>query len=75
MHHACARQLLEHRWNGPVISFSPWSQCPTCKEPLEHPLLEDLTAPVRELREEVERKALMRLGENDHLQNDSSRWG
>ena len=68
VHHACARQLLEHRWNGPVISFSPWSQCPTCKEPLEHPLLEDLTAPVRELREEVERKALVRLGEHAHLQ-------
>ena len=54
--------------------LTPMALC-SSKEPLDHPLLEDLTAPVRELREEVERKALMRLGEHDHLQNDSSRWG
>ena len=44
-----------------MISFAPWSQCPTCKVTIDHPLLEELMAPVRLLKEEVERKALMRL--------------
>lgn len=59
VHHTCAKELIAHRWNGPVISFSPWSQCPSCKVTIGHPLLEELMAPVRLLKEEVERKALM----------------
>jgi E3 ubiquitin-protein ligase MYCBP2 len=61
VHYNCAKALIAHRWNGPVISFSPWSQCPSCKATIDHPLLEELMAPIRELKGDVERKALMRL--------------
>ena len=61
VHYACVREMVERRWNGPAISFSPWSQCPSCKVELSHPLLEDLMEPARLLRREVERLATMRL--------------
>ena len=59
-HFGCMQELLRHRWNGPRITFG-FSQCPLCKADIEHPLLEPLTAPIRELFQQVQTKALLRL--------------
>nr|XP_018897368.1 PREDICTED: E3 ubiquitin-protein ligase MYCBP2-like [Bemisia tabaci] len=57
--HCCRSQLLK-KWAGPRITFS-FQQCPICKAPIEHPVLNDLLIPIRNLLEDVGRKALMRL--------------
>ncbi|KAJ2954521.1 hypothetical protein O0L34_g2805 [Tuta absoluta] len=59
-HLHCCKKVLANKWIGPRITFS-FSQCPICKENLNHWTLEELLAPIRQLREEVRRKALMRL--------------
>ncbi|KAI5636990.1 ring finger domain-containing protein [Phthorimaea operculella] len=59
-HLHCCKKVLANKWIGPRITFS-FSQCPICKEDLNHWTLEELLAPIRRLREEVRRKALMRL--------------
>ncbi|XP_038216347.1 E3 ubiquitin-protein ligase highwire [Zerene cesonia] len=59
-HLHCCRKVLLNKWNGPRITFS-FSKCPICKEDMLHWTLEDHLAPIRKLREEVRRKALMRL--------------
>ncbi|XP_028043251.1 E3 ubiquitin-protein ligase MYCBP2 isoform X2 [Bombyx mandarina] len=59
-HLHCCRKVLVNKWNGPRISFS-FSQCPICKEDINHWTLEELLTPIRQLRDEVKRKALMRL--------------
>ncbi|VVD05977.1 unnamed protein product [Leptidea sinapis] len=59
-HLHCCRKVLLNKWNGPRISFS-FAKCPICKEDISHWTLEELVAPVRQLYEEVHRKALMRL--------------
>ncbi|XP_052752649.1 E3 ubiquitin-protein ligase MYCBP2 isoform X3 [Galleria mellonella] len=59
-HLHCCKKVLANKWIGPRITFS-FSQCPICKEDMEHWTLEELLAPIQQLREEVKRKALMRL--------------
>ncbi|XP_075230357.1 E3 ubiquitin-protein ligase MYCBP2-like isoform X2 [Lycorma delicatula] len=59
-HLHCCRNVLQKKWAGPRITFS-FSQCPICKAPMDHPVLNGLLAPIRQLYEDVRRKALMRL--------------
>ncbi|KAJ8737500.1 hypothetical protein PYW08_000095 [Mythimna loreyi] len=59
-HLHCCRKVLANKWIGPRITFS-FAQCPICKEDMNHWTLEELLAPIRQLYEEVKRKALMRL--------------
>lgn len=59
-HSHCIRTVLEKRWTGGRISFT-FSQCPICKESLEHTSLTSLLQPIKILYEDVKRKALMRL--------------
>ncbi|ODN02467.1 E3 ubiquitin-protein ligase MYCBP2 [Orchesella cincta] len=59
-HYHCCRSVLEKRWPGPRITFS-FSYCPICKVEIAHALLDDLLNPIRELFDDVKRKALMRL--------------
>ncbi|XP_023712844.2 E3 ubiquitin-protein ligase MYCBP2 [Cryptotermes secundus] len=59
-HYHCCRCVLMKRWAGPRITFA-FSQCPICKCNIEHPVLSELLVPVKELYEDVRRKALMRL--------------
>ncbi|CAH0716569.1 unnamed protein product, partial [Brenthis ino] len=59
-HLHCCKKVLANKWVGPRITFS-FSQCPICKEDMSHWTLEELLTPIRRLREEVSRKALMRL--------------
>ncbi|XP_050560251.1 E3 ubiquitin-protein ligase MYCBP2 isoform X7 [Spodoptera frugiperda] len=59
-HLHCCRKVLANKWIGPRITFS-FSQCPICKEDMNHWTLEELLAPIRQLYDEVKRKALMRL--------------
>jgi E3 ubiquitin-protein ligase MYCBP2 len=59
-HFACVRRQLMLRWNGPRITFG-FLQCPLCKSMISHPLLADLTGPLLALRDDVVRKAVMRL--------------
>ncbi|KAF9419101.1 hypothetical protein HW555_004272, partial [Spodoptera exigua] len=59
-HLHCCKKVLVNKWIGPRITFS-FSQCPICKENMNHWTLEELLAPIRQLYDEVKRKALMRL--------------
>lgn len=59
-HYDCCRRLLEARWPGPRITFG-FTLCPICKQPIDHPALQDVLTPIRELHEEVKRKAETRL--------------
>ncbi|XP_046440285.1 E3 ubiquitin-protein ligase MYCBP2-like isoform X2 [Daphnia pulex] len=59
-HAHCCRSVLSKKWPGPRITFS-FSRCPICKAELRNEFLDDLLIPIRELFEDVKRKALMRL--------------
>ncbi|XP_024084698.1 E3 ubiquitin-protein ligase MYCBP2 isoform X3 [Cimex lectularius] len=59
-HLHCCRNVLTKRWFGPRITFS-FAQCPICKSPIEHTILSKQLEPVKELMEDVRRKAVMRL--------------
>nr|XP_055071395.1 E3 ubiquitin-protein ligase MYCBP2 isoform X16 [Misgurnus anguillicaudatus] len=59
-HLQCTRRVLENRWLGPRITFG-FMSCPICKNKINHSVLKDLLDPIRELYEDVRRKALMRL--------------
>ncbi|KAM5147624.1 E3 ubiquitin-protein ligase MYCBP2 isoform 6-T6 [Callospermophilus lateralis] len=59
-HLQCCRQVLENRWLGPRITFG-FISCPICKNKINHIVLKDLLDPIKELYEDVRRKALMRL--------------
>ncbi|ESO93791.1 hypothetical protein LOTGIDRAFT_205644 [Lottia gigantea] len=59
-HLQCSRTILEKRWVGPRITFG-FSLCPICKATIDHPVLKELLDPIRELYDDVKRKALMRL--------------
>ena len=59
-HHHCTRLILQKRWNGARISFA-FSQCPICKNDIIHEAVHDLLQPIIALKEDVKRKALMRL--------------
>ncbi|XP_030198582.1 E3 ubiquitin-protein ligase MYCBP2 isoform X5 [Gadus morhua] len=59
-HLQCTRRVLENRWLGPRITFG-FMSCPICKNKINHSVIKDLLDPIRELYEDVRRKALMRL--------------
>ncbi|KAG9492131.1 hypothetical protein GDO78_000574 [Eleutherodactylus coqui] len=59
-HLQCCRRVLENRWLGPRITFG-FMSCPICKNKINHSVLKDLLDPIRDLYEDVRRKALMRL--------------
>lgn len=59
-HLHCCQAILSKRWTGPRIVFG-FSFCPICKDPMGHPVLKDLLDPIRELENDVKRKALRRL--------------
>ncbi|XP_066092496.1 E3 ubiquitin-protein ligase MYCBP2 isoform X10 [Saccopteryx bilineata] len=59
-HLQCCRRVLENRWLGPRITFG-FISCPICKNKINHIVLKDLLDPIKELYEDVRRKALMRL--------------
>ncbi|CAD6193419.1 unnamed protein product [Caenorhabditis auriculariae] len=59
-HFHCMRSVLLRRWNGPRILFR-FINCPLCNQQIDHPGLADLMEPVLAIREEVVRKAKMRL--------------
>lgn len=59
-HFHCSRMILQKRWNGARISFA-FSQCPICKNDIYHDSLKDLLEPINALKDDVRRKAVMRL--------------
>ncbi|XP_061486038.1 E3 ubiquitin-protein ligase MYCBP2 isoform X17 [Rhineura floridana] len=59
-HLQCCCRVLENRWLGPRITFG-FMSCPICKNKINHTVLKDLLDPIKELYEDVKRKALMRL--------------
>ncbi|XP_058885310.1 E3 ubiquitin-protein ligase MYCBP2 isoform X13 [Acipenser ruthenus] len=59
-HLQCSRRVLDNQWLGPRITFG-FMSCPICKKKINHLMLKDLLDPIKELYEDVRRKALMRL--------------
>ncbi|XP_043660407.1 E3 ubiquitin-protein ligase highwire [Drosophila teissieri] len=59
-HYHCCKAVLEKRWSGPRITFG-FSLCPICKADIQHPLLADILEPINGLKQDVKRKALMRI--------------
>ncbi|XP_063160580.1 E3 ubiquitin-protein ligase MYCBP2 isoform X6 [Candoia aspera] len=59
-HLQCCCRVLENRWLGPRITFG-FMSCPICKNKINHAVLKELLDPIKELYEDVKRKALMRL--------------
>ena len=59
-HSHCVHAALARRWPGPRITFA-FMACPVCKRDMQHASLDDLLAPALALRDDVRRKALMRL--------------
>ncbi|XP_066562691.1 E3 ubiquitin-protein ligase MYCBP2 isoform X4 [Amia ocellicauda] len=59
-HLQCTRRVLDNRWLGPRITFG-FMSCPICKNKINHQVIKDLLDPIKELYEDVRRKALMRL--------------
>jgi hypothetical protein len=56
----CVRNKLDAKWPGARIMFD-FRCCPVCKQALEHPALKDILAPVLELENGINSKALQRL--------------
>ncbi|KRT81356.1 hypothetical protein AMK59_5684, partial [Oryctes borbonicus] len=69
-HLHCCKTVLMKRWAGPRITFS-FSLCPICKSNIEHDVLKELLAPVQELFNDVQRKALLRLEYEGLLSSDA----
>ncbi|XP_055684525.1 E3 ubiquitin-protein ligase highwire isoform X1 [Lutzomyia longipalpis] len=59
-HFHCCKAVLTRRWTGPRISFG-FSQCPICKGDIQHTLLAEILEPINVLKDDVKRKAIMRL--------------
>ncbi|XP_055913946.1 E3 ubiquitin-protein ligase highwire isoform X3 [Eupeodes corollae] len=59
-HYHCCKMVLEKRWIGPRITFG-FSLCPICKADIQHELLAENLEPINSLKEDVKRKALMRI--------------
>ncbi|XP_054087808.1 E3 ubiquitin-protein ligase highwire isoform X1 [Zeugodacus cucurbitae] len=59
-HYHCSKAVIEKRWSGPRITFG-FSLCPICKADIQHALLADILEPINALKQDVKRKALMRL--------------
>lgn len=64
-HFHCIKTMLEKRWVGSRITFT-FYQCPICKATIEHDSLSEILQPIKELYEDVKRKALMRLEYEGH---------
>ncbi|XP_059170813.1 E3 ubiquitin-protein ligase MYCBP2-like isoform X4 [Physella acuta] len=59
-HLHCTKIILSKRYIGARITFG-FSLCPICKTTIDHTALKVLLEPIRALKEDVKRKALMRL--------------
>ncbi|XP_076385847.1 MYC binding protein highwire isoform X12 [Megachile rotundata] len=59
-HLHCCKHVLMKRWVGPRITFG-FSLCPICKVPMEHATLAEQLSGIKELYDDVKKKALMRL--------------
>ncbi|XP_071950592.1 E3 ubiquitin-protein ligase MYCBP2-like isoform X2 [Antedon mediterranea] len=59
-HYHCCLCVLEKRWVGPRITFG-FVLCPICKVDIENKMLESILEPIKSLKQDVKRKALMRL--------------
>ncbi|XP_055893471.1 E3 ubiquitin-protein ligase MYCBP2-like isoform X4 [Biomphalaria glabrata] len=59
-HLHCTKLILQKKYVGARITFG-FSLCPICKTSVDHPALKSLLEPIRALKEDVKRKALMRL--------------
>lgn len=59
-HYRCCKQVLVKRWHGARITFG-FSMCPICKSDIAHESLNDILEPIMVLKNDVKRKALMRL--------------
>ncbi|XP_023291814.2 E3 ubiquitin-protein ligase highwire [Lucilia cuprina] len=59
-HYHCCKAVLEKRWSGPRITFG-FSLCPICKADIKHPMLADILEPINGLKQDVKRKALIRI--------------
>jgi len=67
-HHECIMNTLDKRWPGPRITFG-FMNCPLCKKPMSHPMLQSVLEPILEYRKEVEFRTLDRL-KYEGLQGD-----
>jgi len=59
-HYHCCETQLEKQWAGPRITFG-FMLCSICKTEIDHPSLEHHLQPLRDLKAQVEKKALQRL--------------
>lgn len=59
-HYVCVKNKLKKRWPAARITFG-FSECPLCKQMIDHPSLEEDMKPIRELKAGVQLKALQRL--------------
>ncbi|XP_011290756.1 E3 ubiquitin-protein ligase highwire [Musca domestica] len=59
-HYHCCKAVLEKRWSGPRITFG-FSLCPICKADIKHPMLAEILEPINALKQDVKRKAQMRI--------------
>uniref|UniRef100_A0A336LRN5 RCR-type E3 ubiquitin transferase n=1 Tax=Culicoides sonorensis TaxID=179676 RepID=A0A336LRN5_CULSO len=59
-HYRCCKQVLVKRWHGARITFG-FAQCGICKSDIAHDALNDILEPIMTLKNDVKRKALMRL--------------
>jgi len=59
-HYTCVKSKIKKRWPAARITFG-FAECPLCKNPIEHPALEEELKPIRELKAVVQQKASQRL--------------
>lgn len=59
-HYHCCSTVLEKKWSGARITFG-FSLCPICKSDIQHEMLSEILEPINNLRNDVKRKALMRI--------------
>jgi E3 ubiquitin-protein ligase MYCBP2 len=59
-HYTCIKSKLKKRWPAARITFG-FSECPLCKDSIDHPALEEELKPIRDLKANVQQKALQRL--------------
>jgi len=59
-HFTCVKSKVKKRWPAARITFG-FSECPLCKNPIEHPALEEELKPIRELKVVVQQKSSQRL--------------
>lgn len=59
-HYVCIKHKLKKRWPAARITFG-FSECPLCKDTIDHSSLEEDLKPIRELKILVQQKALQRL--------------